>query len=93
MSSCDLLSKADSSSLRRNTGDRESPQQADSFGAGGAPHSPQSCGREGRPSGTNLLTVPLKNLLDELIHHLSQVLRRGQTGQRAASEKHCPDAD
>lgn len=48
---------------------------------GGARHSPQGCHGEGRPGGTNLLTVPLQDLLDELIHHLSQVLRRGQRGQ------------
>lgn len=48
--------------------------------AGGAPHSPQSCGCEGRPGSTDLLTVSLKNLLDELVHHLRQVLKRPDGG-------------
>lgn len=59
------------------------PVSADCFRAEGAPHLPQSCGCEGRPSSTNLLTVPLKNLLDELVHHLCQVLQRGQTEGQA----------
>lgn len=56
------------------------PASTGNLRAAAAPHLPQSCGCEGRPGSTNLLAVPLENLLDELIHHLCQVLRRGQAG-------------
>lgn len=57
------------------------PVSADSIRAEAAPYLPQSCGCEGRPSSTKLLTVSLKNLLDELVHHLCQVLKRGRMGE------------
>lgn len=44
--------------------------------AGRGAHSPQGRGCEGRPRGAELFAVPLKNLLDELVHHLRQVLER-----------------
>lgn len=45
-------------------------------------HVPQGCGCEGCPCGAHLLQVPLKNLLNELIHHLHQVLGEQEVRQR-----------
>lgn len=42
-------------------------------------HSPQSCGYVGCPGGADFLTVHLQSLLDELVHHLHQVLGQSST--------------
>ena len=73
---------------KRLEGQQAAPS-ADSLRTGDAPHLPQGCGCKGCPCGTNFLKVTLKNLLDELIHHLGQVLRGGQKGQECWPKQHC----